>query len=83
MSLCLRHRFDPRRLEVEVTETSVLADFGVARQHLASLRAAGVRIALDDFGAGFASVSYLKEITFDRIKIDGELVDNIAHSAGA
>ena len=81
--LCRRHNFDPRRLEVEVTETSVLADFGIARQHLASLRDAGVLIALDDFGAGFASVSYLKELTFDRVKIDGELVDNIAHSAGA
>jgi diguanylate cyclase (GGDEF)-like protein len=83
MSLCRRHGFDPRRLEVEVTETSVLADYAIARQQLASLRDAGVRIALDDFGAGFASVSYLKEINFDRIKIDGELVDNIAHSARA
>ena len=83
MSLCRHHGFDPRRLEVEVTETSVLADYAIARQQLASLRDAGVRIALDDFGAGFASVSYLKEITFDRIKIDGELVDNIAHSVEA
>ena len=82
-SLCHRYGFDPRRLEVEVTETSVLADFTVARQQLDLLREIGIRLALDDFGAGYASIAYLKEITFDRIKIDGELVDNIAHSVDA
>jgi diguanylate cyclase (GGDEF)-like protein len=64
---------DPRRLQIEVTETALLADFDLARQNLAALRAAGAKIYLDDFGAGFASISYLREIEFDAIKIDGSL----------
>jgi diguanylate cyclase (GGDEF)-like protein len=77
MSLCHRYHFDPRRLEIEVTETTVLADFDVARQQLELLRDTGIRIVLDDFGAGYASIAYLKEITFDRVKIDGELIADI------
>lgn len=77
LSLLERSNFDPRRLEVEVTETSILKDFDIARRVLETLRARGVEIVLDDFGAGFASIGYLKEITFDRIKIDGEIVSNI------
>lgn len=80
MALCNLYGFDPRRLEVEVTETAVLSDFDAARDQLELLRRTGIRVALDDFGSGFASISYLKEITFDRVKIDGELVDNIIQS---
>ena len=71
---------DPARLEVEVTETSLLADLATARINLDSLRSAGVRIVLDDFGAGFASVSYLREIAFDAIKLDGSLVTGASTS---
>ena len=63
----------PERLQVEVTETSLLADFQKARDNLLKLRSAGVSIVLDDFGAGYASVSYLREIQFDQIKLDGSL----------
>ena len=66
--------FDPERLQVEVTETSLLADFETARANLDALRAAGARIVLDDFGAGYASISYLREMRFDAIKLDGALV---------
>lgn len=83
LSLCHRHRFDPRRLEVEVTETSLLSDFDMARDQLDALRKSGIRIALDDFGSGFASISYLKEMRFDRVKIDGELISNIMASREA
>ena len=65
---------EPDRLHVEVTETSLLADFATARANLDRLRAAGTRIVLDDFGAGFASISYLREMKFDAIKLDGSLV---------
>lgn len=83
LSLCHRHGFDPRRLEVEVTETSVLSDFDIARDQLEVLRKSGIRVALDDFGSGFASISYLKEIKFDRVKIDGELITDIIYSRDA
>ena len=62
------------RLQVEVTETALLADFASARENLAKLRSAGVTIVLDDFGAGYASIGYLKELRFDQIKLDGGLV---------
>ncbi|HEY7809752.1 MAG TPA: EAL domain-containing protein [Allosphingosinicella sp.] len=63
----------PHRLQVEVTETALLVDFTVARENLKALRSAGARIVLDDFGAGHASISYLREMQFDGIKLDGSL----------
>jgi predicted signal transduction protein with EAL and GGDEF domain len=71
---------DPGRLQVEVTETALLADFEVARRNLQALRAAGARIVLDDFGAGHASISYLREMQFDGIKLDGSLVASVLDS---
>jgi diguanylate cyclase (GGDEF)-like protein len=76
-------RLDPTRLQIEVTETTLLADFESARRNLRHLRAAGVRIVLDDFGAGFASISYLREISFDAIKLDGSLVTSALGSTAA
>lgn len=65
---------NPSRLQLEITETALLMDFEAARTNLALLRTAGARIILDDFGAGFASISYLREIQFDEIKLDGSLI---------
>jgi diguanylate cyclase (GGDEF)-like protein len=69
-----RAGLDPERLQVEVTETALLGDFGKARENLHALKAEGVTIVLDDFGAGYSSISYLKEIQFDLIKLDGSLI---------
>jgi diguanylate cyclase (GGDEF)-like protein len=69
------------RLQVEVTETALLADFERARSNLTDLRAAGATIVLDDFGAGFASIGYLRELSFDQIKLDGALVTAAQHSS--
>jgi diguanylate cyclase (GGDEF)-like protein len=68
----------PARLQIEVTETALLGDFDVARESLSTLRAAGVRIALDDFGAGYSSISYLREMKFDAVKLDGSLIAAVA-----
>jgi len=76
-----RTGLDPRRLQVEVTETALLADFETARANLDDLRNAGSTIVLDDFGAGFASIGYLRELRFDQIKLDGGLVTAAQHSA--
>ncbi|MDB5720787.1 MAG: diguanylate cyclase protein [Alphaproteobacteria bacterium] len=65
---------DPGRLQFEVTETALLVDFETARTNLQQFRAAGTRIVLDDFGAGHASISYLREMQFDGIKLDGSLI---------
>ncbi|HEV2594504.1 MAG TPA: EAL domain-containing protein [Sphingomicrobium sp.] len=71
---------DPRRLEVEITETLLLVNFDAARRNLAQLRASGVRVVVDDFGAGYASISYLQEMQFDGVKIDGSLVKTATKS---
>lgn len=73
-------RLSPDRLQVEVTETALLADFERAGQNLTELRKAGSTIVLDDFGAGYASIGYLRELRFDQIKLDGGLVTAAQHS---
>jgi diguanylate cyclase (GGDEF)-like protein len=68
------------RLQVEVTETALLADFACARANLSELKRSGATIVLDDFGAGYASIGYLRELSFDQIKLDGGLVTAAQHS---
>jgi len=67
-----------KRLIVEVTETAVIQDLDGANRRLAALRKAGIRICLDDFGAGAASYDYLRRLTADTIKIDGAFVKDLA-----
>ena len=76
-----RSKMPACRLQVEVTETALLADFKQARINLAKLRAAGVTIVLDDFGAGYSSIGYLREMRFDQIKLDGALIQSARESA--
>ena len=66
--------FDSRRLELEVSESSLIEDFAAAAANLNALRRYGVSIALDDFGAGFSSMSSIARLPLDRIKIDRTLV---------
>ena len=73
----------PSRLLFEVTETSLLANFEEARRNLGDLQRAGARIAIDDFGSGFASISYLREFRFDVLKLDGSLVVQSAECSHA
>jgi diguanylate cyclase (GGDEF)-like protein len=67
----------PHRLDAEVTEGSLVEDLPTARQVLESLRAAGVRIVMDDFGTGFSSLYHLREMRFDKLKIDRSFVQNL------
>lgn len=60
----------PNRLEVEMTETSLLDDKSAARTYVEAIRRLGVRIALDDFGTGYSSLSYMHRLPVDKIKID-------------
>lgn len=83
LEIIKRHNFDPRRLSIEVTETAFLSDFESARIALGVLQAGGVRILLDDFGAGYASIGYLRQIRFDGIKLDGSLIATMLESTAA
>ena len=67
---------DPADLVVELTETAAVADIPRAGAFAEAVRALGCGFALDDFGAGFGSFSYLKHLPFDMLKIDGEFVAN-------
>ena len=71
---------NPGRLEVEITETVLLADDEANRQILNQLRARGIRIALDDFGTGYSSLGYLRSFPIDKIKIDRSFVSELASS---
>jgi len=78
---CLRrHRVDPSRLVVELTETAAISDMDRAREFCAGVRALGCGVALDDFGAGFGSFQYLKHLPFSHLKIDGEFIRGLPAS---
>jgi diguanylate cyclase (GGDEF)-like protein len=65
------------RLEVEITESTLVSDFAAARQVLTSLQSAGIRIVMDDFGTGYSSLRHLHELRFDKIKIDRSFVNEL------
>ena len=69
--------FNPRRLELEITETAVVDNMKMALEITRQLRQAGVRIAVDDFGTGYATLSQLLSLKLDRIKIDRSFVDRL------
>jgi diguanylate cyclase (GGDEF)-like protein len=71
----------PRCLELEITESVLLADNAATLDVLRDLRARGVRISMDDFGTGYASLSYLRSFPFDKIKIDQSFVRDLEDSA--
>jgi diguanylate cyclase (GGDEF)-like protein len=81
LSILTRTGFEPTRLEVEVTESALMSDIDAARGNLHTLQRAGVSIALDDFGTGYSSLSHLRDISFDRIKIDRSFVQSLGASS--
>ncbi|OLP57207.1 hypothetical protein BJF92_06695 [Rhizobium rhizosphaerae] len=71
---------DARRLELEITESGIIADQQKALAIIQQLKQLGVRIAMDDYGTGYSSLSMLQSFPFDKIKIDRSFVDAVAVS---
>jgi diguanylate cyclase (GGDEF)-like protein len=77
LAILNQEHFEPSRLEIEVTETALVSDIDGAKLVLASLQAVGIKVALDDFGTGYSSLYHLRELKFDKVKIDRSFVQAI------
>ncbi len=75
--------FDANRLELELTESTLLGNLDTAELSMLRLKAIGVRFALDDFGTGYSSLLYLRRFPFDKLKIDSSFVRAIEKAADA
>jgi diguanylate cyclase (GGDEF)-like protein len=83
LSILARHRFPPNRLIVELTEREPITDLERMRLRLETCRAAGIRLAADDVGAGNAGLRLLSEMRFDVVKVDLSLVQRSASNASS
>jgi len=74
---------DPSAIAIELTEAVLLRDIAKAGQYMQDLRSQGIRFYLDDFGTGFSSIGYLKDLPFDVVKIDKSYTRDIVLSQKA
>ncbi len=77
LSILDRYHVRPEQVELEITETILVDDFEETKKRLDDLKKVGIRISLDDFGTGFSSLSYLKGLPIDTLKIDKTFVDTL------
>jgi len=78
--LCTEHDIEPSKIVFEITEREAISDMANMRKFLNQLREKGFAFALDDFGSGYNSFHYLRELHFEYVKIDGAFITNILNS---
>ncbi len=79
--LLARHAVPAALLQIEITEEALLRDRTRAQDVLARLRRLGIRISIDDYGTGYSSLAYLRELTVDEIKLDRSFIFPMAEDA--
>jgi diguanylate cyclase (GGDEF)-like protein len=77
LTILAEEGFDPVRLDVEITESALICDIQTAKLVLTTLRGAGIQISLDDFGTGYSSLYHLRELKFDKVKIDRSFIHSM------
>ena len=75
-----KYNIDPRKLEIEVTETSLIKNLNATSKTLNALKSLGVKIAIDDFGVGYSSFAYLTKLPIDVLKLDRALLEDIEYN---
>jgi diguanylate cyclase (GGDEF)-like protein len=75
-----RNALPPYQLEIELTESMLMANTEHTRAVLRALKDLGLKLSVDDFGTGYSSLAYLKQFTLDALKIDKQFIDNLTCS---
>jgi diguanylate cyclase (GGDEF)-like protein len=83
MSVLDAHGMSASSLTIEITEDLLVADLAKARTVLNRLRESGIRVAIDDFGSGYATLTYLRELPIDDVKLDRQFIAPILHDERA
>ena len=83
MSVLDSYNMSASLLTVEITEELMVADFGKGRAVLNRLRQAGIRVSIDDFGSGYSTLTYLRELPIDEVKLDRQLISPILYDQRA
>ncbi len=78
--ICQEINLSPHCLELELTENMLVSDFPKARAKLEQLQALGIQIAIDDFGVGYSSMSYLQQFSFQILKLDRSFISNLGEN---
>ena len=81
VKLLVETGYPAQRLEIEITETALFDNLGLAQSIVGSLKNQGIRLALDDFGTGYSSLAHLRALPFDRIKIDKSFVMSMVENS--
>lgn len=81
MNTLKQYRVDPKDIELEITESVFIDSFDDVIEKMNTLRELGIRVSLDDFGTGFSSLSYLKNLPIDTLKIDKTFIDTAISDA--